>query len=53
VCAARRSGSPPVFVVYSLHCREMGVPFLGTSYLLGILLPAAIGAIIGPRLLRW
>jgi hypothetical protein len=40
-------------VVYSLHCQEMGAPFLATWYLLGVLIPAAVGALLGPRLLRW
>ena len=40
-------------VVYSIHCPEMGAPFLGSWYLLGVLLPAAVGAVVGPRLLRW
>jgi hypothetical protein len=40
-------------VVYCLHCPEMAPPFIGTWYLLGILIPAAAGALIGPRLLRW
>lgn len=40
-------------VVYSLHCREMGAPFLATWYLLGVLIPTVIGTLIGPRLLRW
>lgn len=40
-------------VVYSLHCQEMGAPFLGSWYLLGLLIPAGIGALSGPRLLRW
>ena len=40
-------------VVYSLHCPEMGAPFLGSWYLLGMLLPTAVGALLGPRLLRW
>jgi hypothetical protein len=40
-------------IVYSLHCREMGAPFLATWYLLGVLIPTAIGALLGPRLLRW
>jgi hypothetical protein len=39
--------------VYSLHCREMGAPFLATWYLLGVLIPAVIGTLLGPRLLRW
>jgi hypothetical protein len=40
-------------VVYSLHCREMATPFLATWYSLGVLIPTAIGAMLGPRLLRW
>jgi hypothetical protein len=40
-------------IIYSLHCREMGAPFLATWYLLGVLIPTAIGALLGPRLLRW
>jgi hypothetical protein len=40
-------------LVYCLHCPEMGAPFIGTWYLLGMLLPAAIGAWVGPRFLRW
>ena len=40
-------------VVYSLHCREMGAPFLATWYLLGVLIPTVLGALLGPRLLRW
>jgi hypothetical protein len=39
--------------VYALHCPEMGAPFLGLWYVLGMLIPAAAGAAIGPRLLRW
>lgn len=40
-------------MVYCLHCPEMGVPFWGVWYLLGILIPAAVGLLLGPRLLRW
>ena len=40
-------------VVYSLHCREMGAPFLATWYALGVLIPAVIGTLLGPRMLRW
>ena len=32
---------------------ELGAPFLGTWYLLGMLIPTAFGALAGPRLLRW
>ncbi|MDH1161872.1 DUF1109 domain-containing protein, partial [Pseudomonas otitidis] len=35
------------------HCPEMGVPFWGVWYLLGMLLPTVLGAVLGPRLLRW
>lgn len=40
-------------VVYALHCPEMGAPFLGIWYLIGMLVPTAVGALLGPRLLRW
>lgn len=39
--------------VYALHCNEMQAPFLAVWYLLGMLLPAAVGAAFGPRWLRW
>jgi hypothetical protein len=40
-------------LVYSIHCPELGAPFLGTWYVAGMLIPAAVGAVIGERLLRW
>ena len=40
-------------LVYCLHCPEMTAPFIGTWYVLGMLIPAAAGAVLGPRLLRW
>jgi hypothetical protein len=40
-------------VVYTLHCPEMAAPFLGIWYVLGMAIPAAVGAVIGPSLLRW
>jgi hypothetical protein len=40
-------------VAYCLHCPEMEPPFWTTWYLLGMLIPAALGALIGPRALRW
>jgi len=40
-------------VVYALHCPEMAAPFLFIWNGLGMLAPAAIGAAMGPRLLRW
>jgi hypothetical protein len=38
---------------YALHCTEMAAPFLATWYVLGMLVPTAAGALLGPRLLRW
>jgi hypothetical protein len=40
-------------LAYCLHCPEMGIPFWGAWYVLGMLLPAVVGAVLGPRLLRW
>lgn len=39
--------------VYSLHCTEMMAPFVGFWYVLGMLIPTLVGALIGPRVLRW
>ncbi len=56
----RRSGAAAGFaagslgaLVYSLHCPELAPPFIATWYVLGMLIPTAIGALIGPRVLRW
>jgi hypothetical protein len=40
-------------LVYSLHCPELAAPFLGFWYLLGMLIPTAVGMALGPRLLHW
>lgn len=40
-------------LAYSLHCPELAAPFIGVWYLLGILIPTAIGASLGPRLMAW
>lgn len=40
-------------MVYSVHCSEMEAPFIGFWYLLGMLIPTAVGTLLGPRLLRW
>ncbi len=40
-------------LVYSLHCPELAAPFIGFWYLLGMLIPTGLGALLGPRLLRW
>jgi hypothetical protein len=39
--------------VYALHCPELTAPFLAVWYVGGIALPTAVGALIGPRVLRW
>lgn len=46
------AGAAAAFV-YALHCPEMEAPFLGVWYLLGMLIPALAGVLLGPRLLRW
>ncbi len=40
-------------LAYCLHCPEMSAAFWGIWYVLGLALPAALGALAGPRLLRW
>jgi hypothetical protein len=40
-------------LAYSLHCPELAAPFIGVWYLLGILIPTAVGASLGPRLMGW
>ena len=40
-------------VVYALHCDETAPAFVATWYAAGMLLPALVGLIIGPRVLRW
>lgn len=40
-------------LVYALHCPEMAAPFVALWYVLGIALPTLLGALLGPRLLRW
>ncbi len=40
-------------IAYCLHCPEMEVPFWAVWYLLGILSPAVLGAVVGPHLLGW
>jgi hypothetical protein len=40
-------------LVYALYCTEMAAPFIGIWYLAGMLMPAALGALLGRYLLRW
>lgn len=40
-------------LVYCFHCPELDAPFIAIWYLLGMLIPSAAGALVGPKLLRW
>lgn len=51
-CAGLASGAAGA-LVYALHCTEMQAPFLAIWYLLGMLMPAGVGALLGQKLLRW
>ena len=39
--------------IYCLHCGEVSAVFVLVWYTLGIALAAGLGALLGPRLLRW
>lgn len=39
--------------IYCLHCPEASAIFVLTWYTLGILLSTGLGALLGPRVLRW
>ena len=56
----RRAGAAAGFaagaigaLAYTLHCPELDAPFLAIWYVAGVLVPTVVGAIVGPRLLRW
>jgi hypothetical protein len=56
----RRAGAAAGFaagaigaLAYTLHCPELDAPFLAIWYVAGVLIPTVVGAIVGPRLLRW
>lgn len=38
---------------YALHCPETQAPFLAVWYVLGMLIPTGVGALLGRRLLHW
>ncbi|HEY1997001.1 DUF1109 domain-containing protein [Paraburkholderia sp.] len=40
-------------LAYSLRCPEMSVPFWATWYVIGMSIPTAAGALLGPSVLRW
>jgi hypothetical protein len=39
--------------IFSLSCTEMSPVYIGIWYLIGMLIPAFIGALIGKQLLKW
>jgi hypothetical protein len=39
--------------VYAVHCTEATLPFLALWYVIGMAVPASVGAALGPSLLRW
>ena len=56
----RRAGTAAGFaagaigaLAYTLHCPELDAPFLAIWYVAGVLIPTVVGAVVGPRLLRW
>jgi hypothetical protein len=51
-CAGALAGGAAA-AVYAFHCPELEAPFLAVWYVLGIAVPVAVGAWIGPRVLRW
>lgn len=51
-CAGLLAGAAGA-MVYAIHCPELEAPFLFIWNGLGMLLPAMLGALLGPRLLRW
>jgi hypothetical protein len=50
--AGLASGGLSAFA-YALHCPETSAVFVAIWYSAGIAIPAVIGALFGPRLLRW
>lgn len=40
-------------VVYAWHCNEMTLPFVAVWYVLGMAIPAGLGALLGRRWLHW
>jgi hypothetical protein len=40
-------------LVYAFHCPELAAPFLGIWYVLGMLIPTALGTVAGRFVLRW
>ncbi|MFY8018220.1 MAG: NrsF family protein, partial [Inhella sp.] len=38
---------------YALACTELAVSFVAAWYTVGMLMTGALGALLGPRVLRW
>lgn len=51
-CAGVLSGAAGA-AVYAFHCPETALPFLAIWYVAAIAASAGLGAVLGPRLLRW
>ena len=51
--AAGLAAGASAAALYCLHCPEMSAVFVGFWYLLGMLAPAALGALLGRRVLAW
>jgi hypothetical protein len=51
-CAGAMSGGSAT-AIYALHCPETAMPFIAIWYVLAIGVTTAIGALLGPRALRW
>lgn len=51
-CAGLLAGAGAA-LLYALHCAEMQAPFLAVWYVAGMAVPTALGALLGPRWLRW
>lgn len=51
--AAGLAASAIATIAYCFHCPEMSPAFWGVWYLLGLALPAALGALVAPIWLRW
>lgn len=48
LCAGGTAGA-----LYALHCTETSLAFTAAWYSLGVAAPAALGALLGPVMLRW
>lgn len=51
--AAGLAAGAAAALLYCLHCPEMSAVFVGFWYVAGMLVPTALGALIGPRILAW